>query len=232
MKNVQVCKNCGAENPFYVSTCEKCNFILRNKIANIDLWSEIAGLLESPVNAFGRIVQSEHKNFAVSILLFAVVKFCVDSTFLSMLRSKGSYADFNIFSNIIFVVAFLIAHLFAYSFIIKVITKASGVKTRLKDNLAILTYSLIPHSLALCIIFPIEVAVFGVNIFSTNPSPFLLKPTVAYIFSGFEVLIFLWSIFLAIIGLYSQTRGKIFGIVTGIIFNFMLIGGLYLLSFI
>ena len=231
MKNVQICKSCGAENPFYVSTCEKCNFILRDKIANIDLWSEIASLLESPVNAFGRVIQSEHKNFVISILLFAVVKFCIDSTFLSMLRSKGGYADFNIFANIILVVAFLIVFLYLYSFLIKAITKGSAAKTRLKDNLAVLTYSLLPHSLALCIIFPIEVAVFGANIFSTNPSPFLLKPTIAYVFSGFEILIFLWSIFLVIAGLYSQTRSKLFGISFGLIFNIILIGGLYFLAF-
>ena len=232
MKNVQVCKSCGAENPFYVSTCEKCNFIIRDKIVNIDLWREIAQLLESPVNAFGKIVQSEHKNFVVSILLFTVVKLAIDSTFLSMLRSKGGYADFNIFSNIIFAVGFLIALLFLYSILIKAITKTSGAKTRLKDNLAVLSYSLIPHSLALCIIFPIEVAVFGANVFSTNPSPFLLKPTLAYVFSGFEILVFLWSIFLAVVGIYSQTRSKMFGISFGLIFNVILIGGLYFLTFV
>ena len=137
MKNVQVCKSCGAENPIYVSTCEKCNFIIRNKVVNIDLWSEISRLLESPVNAFKTVIQAEHKNFVISILLIAAVKFSLDSTFLSMLLHKNNYADFRIFSNLIFVIILLLAVLSLYSFFIRVITKRSDAKTRFKDNLAV-----------------------------------------------------------------------------------------------
>lgn len=230
MKNVQVCNSCGTENPFYVSICKKCNFIMRNKIVNIDLWSIIGKLIENPANAFRIIIQSEHKNFVLSIILFASVKFSIDSTFIAMLFFKGNYGDFRIFSNLIFVILILLLALFAFSFFIKLITQDSQAKTRLKDNLTVLTYSLIPHSLALWIIFPIEIAVFGVNIFSTNPSPFLLKPTLAYVLSGFEILVFIWSIFLAIVGMYSQSRSKLFGICTGILFNIILIACLYVLS--
>jgi hypothetical protein len=232
MKNIQVCKSCGTENPLYVSSCKKCNTILRDKIANIDLWSEIGRLIENPSSAFKTIIQSEHKNFVMTIILFVVAKFSIDSTFFSMLLSKATYTDFSIFSNVIFLITFLLAILFSYSFLIKIITQNSSAKTRLKDNLAVLVYSLIPHAFALCIIFPIEVAVFGGNVFSTNPSPFLLKPTLAYIFSGFEILVFVWSIFLASAGLYSQTRSKLFGFGTGVIFNIIILCGLYFLSLI
>lgn len=230
MKNLQVCKSCSAENPIYVSTCEKCNFIIRDKVVNIDLWSEISHLLESPVNAFRTVIQAEHKNFVISILLFAAVKFSLDSTFLSMLLHKNNYADFRIFSNLIFVIILLLAVLSLYSFFIRVITKRSDAKTRFKDNLAVVAYSLIPHSIALCIIFPIEIAVFGGNLFSINPSPFLLKPTLAYILSGFEILVFIWGIFLGMVAMYAQTRSKIFGIITGLFFNLILFCCLYISS--
>lgn len=230
MKNTQVCKSCGTENPFYVSTCKKCNFIIRDKIVNIDLWSAIARLLENPVIAFRSIIQAEHKNFVVSIILFASVKFSIDTAFLSMLLYNRGYEGGSIFSNLILAIILLVIILFLYSFIIKIITKASEAKTRLKDNLAVFTYSIMPHSLALCIVFPIEIAVFGANMFSTNPSPFLLKPPLAYILSGFEVLIFIWSIFLAVVGMYSQTRSKAFGISAGLIFNILLLSELYFLS--
>ncbi len=230
MKNIQICKSCGAENPFYVSICKKCNFILRDKIVNIDLWSEIGRLVENPANAFRTIIQSEHKNFVISIILFAVIKLTMDSAFLSMLVLKSKFTNFNFFPNLILVLIFLVAALLIYSLFIKVITDPTKAKTRLKDNLAVLVYSLIPHSLALCIIFPIEIAVFGGNAFSTNPSPFLLKPTLAYILSGFELLIIIWSVFLGVVALYSQTRSKIFGFITGLIFNALIFGGLYLIA--
>ena len=230
MKNTQICKSCGAENPFYVSICKKCNFILRDKIVNIDLWSEIGRLIENPASAFRTIIQSEHKNFVISIILFAVIKLTMDSAFLSMLILKSKFTNFNFFSNLILVLVFLIATLFIYSLFVKAITNPTNAKTRLKDNLAVLAYSLIPHAFALCIIFPIEIAVFGGNVFSTNPSPFLLKPTLAYVLSGFELLIVIWSIFLGTVALYSQTRSKIFGFITGSIFNVIIFGELYLIA--
>ena len=230
MKNIQTCNSCGTENPFYVSICKKCNFIMRNKIVNIDLWSIIGKLIENPANAFRIIIQSEHKNFVLSTILFASVKFSIDATFIAMLFFKGNYGDFRIFSNLIFAILILLVALFGFSFLIKLITQDTQAKTRLKDNLAILTYSLIPHSLALWTIFPIEIAVFGGSVFSTNPSPFLLKPTLAYVLAGFEILIFMWSIFLAVVSMYIQSGSKLFGICTGILFSIILLGCLYVLS--
>ncbi len=230
MKNTQTCNSCGSENPFYVSTCKKCNFYLRDKIVNIDLWNEIGNLIESPVSAFNRIIQSEHKNFVVSILLIVSVKFGIDISFLLMLQGKSDTANFGVFLNSVIIIGFLTGLLFIYSFALKLITQKTDAKTRLFDNLAILTYALIPNALALCTVFPIEISVFGGNVFSANPSPFILKPTLAHILSGFEILILFWSIFLVICGMFSQTRNKIFAVVSGLIFYGFIIAGLYALS--
>jgi Yip1 domain len=230
MKNTQICKNCGAENPFYVNTCLKCNFFIRDKIVNIDLWSAISGLIESPVKTFETIIQSEHKNFVISIILFAGAKLSINSAFLSLFLFKNNISDFEIFSNIFIAVGILLIILLGFAFIIKLITANTQAKSRFKDNLGILVYSLIPYCLALCIVFPIELAVFGGYVFSANPSPFILKPNLAYVLSGFELLVFLWSIFLAIMGIFSQTRSKIFGLIGGLIFGGLIFAALYFLS--
>ena len=232
MKNIQICKNCGAKNPFYVSTCLKCNFFIRDKIVNIDLWSAVSKLIESPAKAFETIIQSEHKNFIISIILFSGAKFSIDSAFLSLFLFKNNLSDFELFSNIFIVIGILLLILFASSFSLKLITLNTLAKTRFKDNLAILVYSLIPHALALCILFPIELAVFGGYIFSANPSPFLLKSTLAYVLSGFELLVFLWNIFLMVGGIFSQTRSKIFSLFGGLIFSGFIFTSLYILSVI
>ena len=230
MKNIQICKNCGAQNPFYVSTCMKCNFFIRDKIVNIDLWNAISKLIESPIKAFETIIQSEHKNFVISIILFSGAKFSIDSAFLSLFLFKSSLSDIELFSNIFIVIGILLIILFGFSLFLKLITLNTQAKTRFKDNLAILVYSLIPHALALCILFPIELAVFGGYVFSANPSPFILKPTLAYMLSGFELLVFLWSIFLIVGGIFSQTRSKIFSLFGGLIFSGFIFTSLYILS--
>jgi hypothetical protein len=86
--------------------------------------------------------------------------------------------------------------------------------------------------LALCLVLPIELAVFGGYVFSANPSPFILKPTLAYMLSGFELLIFLWSIFLAIMGIFSQTRSRVFSLFGGLIFSVLIFAALYILSMV
>lgn len=230
MKNIQICKNCGAENPFYVSTCLKCNYFIRDKIVNIDLWSAVSRLIESPVKAFETVIQSEHKNFVISIILFAGAKLSIDSAFLSLFLFKSKVSDFEIFSNMFIVIGLLLIILFGFSFILKFITLNTQANSRFKDNLAIMVYSLIPHALALCIVFPIELAVFGGYVFSANPSPFILKPALAYALSGFELLVFLWSIFLAVVGVFSQIRIKFLGLLGGLIFNGLIFAALYVLS--
>ena len=230
MKNIQICKNCGAQNPFYVSTCLKCNFFIRDKIVNIDLWIAVSKLIDNPVKAFETIIQSEHKNFIISIILFSGAKFSIDSAFLSLFLFKNNLSDFELFSNIFIVIGILLIILFGSSFSLKLITLNTQAKTRFKDNLAILVYSLIPHALAICILFPIELAVFGGYVFSANPSPFLLKPILAYVLSGFELLIFLWSIFLTIMGILSQTRSKIFSLFSGLVYSVLIFISLYVLS--
>ena len=74
MKKVLLCHNCSTENPFYSLNCNKCNAFLRSKIVNIDLWDTFWKLLESPIRTDELIIQSEHKNFVITILVLAGIK--------------------------------------------------------------------------------------------------------------------------------------------------------------
>jgi len=128
------------------------------------------------------------------------------------------------------ILGILIIEVISISFIIKIVTGLFGLRTRLKDNFSILIYSLTPHALAICILFPIELVVFGTQLFSTNPSPFVLKETIAYIIFGIEGIIILWAIFLAAAAIYAQTRSLFFAIITGILFNGIILYSLYVLD--
>jgi len=226
MKNIVVCKNCQAENPFYELTCKSCKGFLRERIFNIDLWKVLSLLIESPVKGFKTIIFSEHKNFTFLILILASGKFAMDLLFFSVLhnfRYPVVIVNFPVVSIMVFIVVCLLT--FSFSILLFYLGNQIGISTRIKDNFSILTYSFIPHVFALIILFPIEVIIFGGNLFSANPSPFDLKPGIAYTLLVFELLIILWGIFLAAAAIYTQFKSIFISIIgsaalTAAIFSF------------
>ncbi len=222
MKNVVVCKNCNSENPFYGLICLKCKSYLRERVYNIDLWHTISLLIESPSKAFKLIINSEHKNFLVFILLLVSGKVLLNGIFLKIFLLKGAAEFPNYFSDYLLSFLFLIAVILLFSVLLQTITEKSGIQTRYPDNFAILTYSFLPYIFGLIILFPIELILFGGYLFSYNPSPFQIKETLSYVLLIFEGLIFLWSIFLTISAIKAVSNNLfysfIFGVVIQIVF--------------
>lgn len=228
MKNTTTCPICKTENPFYLSKCENCNTFLKDKVSNIDLWPAFGKLIENPVQAFTQIIRSEHKNFIFPILLFASIKFFIDSIFLLMLRENKESVSGGFILNTFIIFAGVLVLVALFSLLLKYTTPMLQAKTRFKDNFGILSYSLILHAIALCILFPVELVLFGSYIFSSNPSPFQIKETLAYIMAGFEVLIVLWSFSMVVIGIFTQTKNVLYSLGIGVIFNLAIFYLLYL----
>ncbi len=232
MKNVVTCPNCGTENPFYKFTCSKCKAYLRDKIFNLDLWQLIGMLIESPVNAFNRIIQSEHKNFIMLITLLFSIRAFINSRFLSIFLSGESTLRFSLETGLLISLGASVVILWMFTTILFIANKFSGLKTRFRDNNAVLIYSILPYSFALIILFPIELIIFGGYLFSDNPSPFILKPAIAYTLLSFEGLLILWGISLSVTGIYALSRNVIYALIIGFIFNIYLFGFLFVLSVI
>ena len=175
MKNVMICKSCGFENPYYEVICLNCHSFLRDRIFNIDLWKTVEQLIETPVKAFRRIIQSEHKNFISLIFIFAAFKLFISSIFISLALFKNEQA-LNLFSTrFLLFVGGILSLLFVLSLLLLLVLKVGGIKTRFKDLFALFTFSLIPYSFAAIILFPVELIIFGTYLFSVNPSPFIIK---------------------------------------------------------
>jgi hypothetical protein len=223
MKNIIVCKSCQTENPFYQLICGNCKSFLRERIFNIDFWKVLSLLIENPVKGFQTIIYSEHKNFTALILLLASGKFAIDIIYFSVLKSGISSVRFlpAYFSIIIILCLFI----FLFSVIIYYLGRFAGIQTRLMDNFSIFIYSLTPHVFAFIILFPVEVIIFGSSLFSANPSPFILKPAIAYTLLVFELLIILWGIFLGASAIYTQFKNLFISIagsliITAAVFSF------------
>lgn len=228
MKNVIICKNCETENPHFKLTCKNCKAYLRDRIINIDFWSTLWKLIESPSAAFSNIIHSEHKNFVIVLSFLFSIKYFINSLILTnALKINAGTLDYltlNYGLSILYVI--IIIHLFAL--IVTVFNKLSGISSRFKDNVAIYIYSAFPIILGGMFLFLIEYALFGHYFLTFDPSPFLLKENVAYITAGLEGLLVLWSLFLSVTATYTQTRNILYSILTGIVFiGFLFYGMIY-----
>jgi hypothetical protein len=222
MKNTIICSSCSTPNPPFEYICRKCNSFIRSRVYNIDLWKIIGLLIERPGKAFEEIVYSEHKNFITFISLFITVKLLVDIRFISMLTVGEYQATTNLFISYLIVLGTISSFLLLYSFILKLVLRSSNIETRFRDNLAMLIYALMPNVFGILFLFVLELVVFGDYLFSVNPTPFVIKGLIAYLFFGAEILIILWSIFLSYSALRMQSDSVYLGMLSTLIFYLLL----------
>jgi hypothetical protein len=230
MKNTVVCKNCSAENPFYQLICSSCKSYLRERVYNIDLWKITGQLIENPFSAFRTIIFSEHKNFLILLLMLIAAKIFLNGIYLTIFSKEWNANLEGYAVSYIIILIFLFLMLIIFSQLIEKIIAAKGIKTKFKDNFSILTYSFIPYCFGFTVLFPIELVLFGEYLFSYNPSPFLIKETLAYVLFSLEILIILWVVFLTYTALFVQTKNKIFSLISSFSIHIVFYTSLYFLS--
>lgn len=198
MKQIEqiTCKKCSTVNPLYTSICINCKSYLRERVVNIDLWKTIGQLIGEPQSAFRQIIYAENKNFIIYILLFIGLKNLIISRFLSVptLGKDGVTSSFIL--SYLLMLTFTILIFSGFTLLQKIFYNKLKIQLRFKDIFSLNIYVFIPFVLSLFSIFIVEIVVLGSDIFSNNPNPFQIKPTAAYLLLGFEVFVFLWSIYL------------------------------------
>jgi hypothetical protein len=216
--NVNICSNCGVENPLYFKNCSGCKHYIRSVVVNINLWSTIYQIFENPRKSLKNIIYAEHKNFMIFLLFFISVKlFLFSYSVQSALNTSINESNFN-FYNLLLITAL---YAFIISLFIKLLTLLLNKfnKTRFKDNLALFVFSSIPIIFSLFILTPVEYGIFGEHWFVFNPSPFVIKTNLAYILIGLEALMILWSITILYKAFHIQSNSKLFSIVVTLLFG-------------
>jgi len=218
MKNSVTCPNCNSENPFYNSVCSNCKFYLRDRIYNIDLWTLMSSLIESPAKAFRTIILSEHKNFILFILFFVSIKYLVNARFIAMLSIGEFQTTIGLQLSYLIVLGITLIYFIIFSLLHKLSSKRNEVNIRFKDTLALIIYSQIPFLFGLIILFPLELVIFGDYLFSLNPTPFIIKGTIAYLFLVIEIGLVIWSIFLVFKAFRTQAQNLFFSLTSASVF--------------
>lgn len=216
MGNYLICNNCKTENPLYAANCKLCNSFLRSKISNIDLWDSVWGMLTEPIKTSIKLIQSERKNFLISLLLLWIIKSSINNFILKNYYYANRTYPVSITDSILDGGVIAAAVLIFFSFLITKLFSLLKIETRFKDNITIYTFSLIPILLFFVFITPFHFALYGFYWYTFNPSPLIIKPLETYILYGIEFLFMIWSLILFILVSYTQTRKKIISIIIGL----------------
>lgn len=200
--SIIVCPNCKTENSYFNVNCSCCNFFLRDKIPNINLGEIILLLIESPKIAFERIIFAKNKNYVFILFAFLSFRFLILSRFLSV-PYLNQDSDFDLFTASIFFMISSGVIIFILIYLNFFIIRKLKIHSRIKDVFSVFIYSFFPSVIAIFLLYPIELAVYGKYLFSNNPYPFDIKENVFYALIGFELFLILWSYILHIKGLLS-----------------------------
>lgn len=212
-RNVQICSNCGTENPLFQKNCLSCKHYLRATIINIDLWKTVWQLFESPNEALKTIIFAKHKNFLLFLLLTLSVKFYLTSIIIQSAFSITNPNTSHFIYNLLLVVLIYFAMIILFSFFV---TRLISIKqkVRFRDNLSVITFSFIPMILLFFIFFPVEYGIFGKHWFIYNPSPFLIKGALAYVLVILEGVTVIWSLLILYHAMYLQSNSKLFSLIS------------------
>ncbi len=214
MKNIQLCPNCNAENPIYKLNCISCKAYLRTRVVNIDLWHTVSLIIESPIIAFRKIIEAEHKNYIIFLNSLIGIKLFLFAVILNSFKEINSVSSEYFFANLglIIGVSFLVLIIAAY--LLTKINQVFGLDNRFRDNYSIMVYSFLPILMSLVILSPVHYALFGPYWFTYNPPPYIVKPLAAYVLLFIEGLLLVWSFLLMIFANYAQTKSKLYSIIS------------------
>lgn len=195
------CPVCGFENDDLAVVCPSCKSYVQGKVDTLNLFETIWGLMESPGRTFKKIALARTKNYVIALAALAGIA-AVYAAFWSMEIGRsidGLPAILGIGAAV--GVPAGILGLLLLSLLLRLGARLSGGAGTLRNVFAVSAYAATPVVLSLVIVFPVEIALFGVYLFDRNPSPMVLKPVPYVVLGAIDALAFFWSAALLAVGL-------------------------------
>lgn len=195
-----ICSVCHTENDDLAVVCSSCKSFLQAKVDNINLFETIWGLIESPRGAFKRIVLSKHKNYV--LLLSSTLGVALAFTILWYLNLGR---DFSNLATLVGTGAILgpplgVLFVTVFSIVLRRIAGIIGGKATVRTTYAVVSYASVPIVLSFVVVFPLELALFGMYFFDNNPPPLVINPVGYVTLIGLDIVTVIWSLFLLIEG--------------------------------
>jgi uncharacterized protein with PQ loop repeat len=134
--------------------------------------------------------------------------------------------------SFLIVLGITLIYFIIYSYLHKSLSKSYEVNIRIKDTFALIIYSQIPFLFGLFILFPLELVILGDYLFSMNPTPFIIKGSIAYFFISIEIGLVIWNIFLVFKAFLTQSQQTFFGKASATVFVVLFWALIYFCSLI
>ncbi|MEJ2241767.1 MAG: YIP1 family protein [Candidatus Bathyarchaeota archaeon] len=203
---------------------------MKDKVYNLDFWSLIGLIIESPTKAFRQIIFAEHKNLVFLILILVSLKYLINIRFISMISIGDFQSSVGLQISYLIVLGVTISFFLIFVYLYNLIGRLNKIYLRFKDTFALLVYSQIPLVFALIILFTLELVILGDYLFSLNPNPFVVKGIIAYLFLALEIGTIAWSFYLSYKAFRAQSQTFSFSLAAVISFVILFSFLLYICS--
>ena len=201
-----ICKVCRIPNHHLSTICVSCGSYLQQKIDNIDLFQTLWNVIESPRRGFRMVALAAHKNYCIFISSVAGVGFAFTLFWYIHVGDVVPELIPLLIMGVLFGMILGPVTVVIFALLLKAVSAIAGMKTRFRNIYAVTSYALVPVLLSVFLILPIELLTFGSFMFSSNPSPYLLRPFSYVMIIGFDGLCALWTVILLAIALKVLTE--------------------------
>lgn len=210
------CPVCHHQNHHLAINCSSCGSYLQGRVDNLDLFASAWNIIERPGKTFHTIAIAKHKNYVIPLSMLSGLAIIY---LIFWVIKAGDYADslLNLLGAGFAVGPLLgIVTLLTLGLLIANIGKLFGWKVHFRDAFAVAVYSLVPLDVSVLLILPIKFLSFGQYYFTSNPSPYLLKPASYVLLLILDGAFVLWSVLLLLIGIRKLLdRGWLSAVVVG-----------------
>jgi hypothetical protein len=185
----------------------------------LNLFETAWNLVETPFQTMQRILLSAHKNY---IWLLQGLFGCAYLSFMLWILKLGNQID----ELLVLLIMVPVIGPFLGGLIINLVALGGKITLRqriirFRDVRAVISYASIPVIVSFLVIFPVRVGLFGMYLFTGDPSPMLLKPLIYPFILLVDGLLIGFSLLLAVTGMraagLSGWKTVIFVVVTGFI---------------
>ena len=195
------CTVCGTQNDALAIVCTSCKSYLQTKVDTLNLFETLWGLMEAPGATFKRIALARHKNYTTLLSCLLGCSFVYGAIWFR--AAGGAFANLAmlVLAGIVIGPLLGIVVVALLTLLIRLIGRVAGGKGSFKNVYAVIAYAGSPVVYSLVLVFPIEIALFGIYLFGNNPPASVINPVAYYALTGLDAIAVLWAVLLFVPGI-------------------------------
>lgn len=191
------CPSCAAEISVLDLRCSNCGSYVRDRVPALNLFATLWGMIESPGDTYLRIARSEQKNY--TFLLFALTGPILFAVLLAVARVGDTDIPFSYMLLACMAIGpvFGLFTFVAATAVLRITLKLNmQIHLRFRDIAAYSAFGLSPLFWTSVLVLPLQLGIFGILLFSTNPPAWHMQPLPYWSLMAVDIIALIWSLLL------------------------------------